>query len=147
MVGEGLLFLTGFSFSGKTQVAPGNGNHTAVYKLTQDPRITPVGKFLRRTSLDELPQFWNVLMGDMSLVGPRPAIPYELVSYDIWHRRRVLEAKPGITGLWQVVGRSSTSFNDMVRLDLEYADSWSLALDIKILLRTPWAVLSGDGAY
>ena len=133
--------------SGKSGVGPRNGKQTSVFKLTDDPRITPVGKILRRTSLDELPQFWNVLRGDMSLVGPRPPIPYETLSYDIWHRRRVLEAKPGITGLWQVSGRSSTSFNDMVRLDLKYARAWSLGLDIKILLRTPWAVLSGDGAY
>ena len=133
--------------SRKSGVAQRNGKQTSVYKLTDDPRITPIGKFLRRTSLDELPQFWNVLRGDMSLVGPRPPIPYEALSYDIWHRRRVLEAKPGITGLWQVSGRSSTSFNDMVRLDLKYARAWSLGLDIKILLRTPWAVLSGDGAY
>ena len=123
------------------------GQQTGVYKLTNDPRITPPGKFLRRTSLDELPQFWNVLMGDMSLVGPRPPIPYEALSYDLWHRRRVLEAKPGITGLWQVSGRSSTTFNDMVRLDLKYARNWSLGLDVRILLQTPWVVLSGDGAY
>ena len=133
--------------SGKNGVAQPSAKRTSVYKLTEDPRITPVGKLLRRTSLDELPQFWNVLTGDMSLVGPRPPIPYEALSYDIWHRRRVLEAKPGITGLWQVSGRSSTSFNDMVRLDLKYAKAWSLGLDIKILLRTPRAVLFGDGAY
>ena len=133
--------------SGKNGVAQPSAKRTSVYKLTEDPRITPVGKLLRRTSLDELPQFWNVLTGDMSLVGPRPPIPYEALSYDIWHRRRVLEAKPGITGLWQVSGRSSTSFNDMVRLDLKYAKAWSLGLDIKILLRTPRVVLFGDGAY
>ena len=133
--------------SGKNGVAQRSAQRTSVYKLTDDPRITPIGKLLRRTSLDELPQFWNVLTGDMSLVGPRPPIPYEALSYDIWHRRRVLEAKPGITGLWQVSGRSSTSFNDMVRLDLKYAKAWSLGLDIKILLRTPRAVLFGDGAY
>jgi lipopolysaccharide/colanic/teichoic acid biosynthesis glycosyltransferase len=129
--------------SGESGAAQGSG----VYKLVNDPRVTPLGRFLRRTSLDELPQFWNVLMGQMSLVGPRPPIPYEALSYDVWHRRRILEAKPGITGLWQVTGRSSTSFNEMVRLDLQYARTWSLGLDLKILLRTPGAVFSGDGAY
>ena len=118
-----------------------------VYKIKNDPRVTPVGRFLRKTSLDELPQFFNVLTGEMSLVGPRPPIPYEVEAYDIWHRRRFLEAKPGITGLWQVEGRSRTKFDEMVRLDLRYAKTWSPWLDIKILLRTPGAVLRGDGAY
>jgi lipopolysaccharide/colanic/teichoic acid biosynthesis glycosyltransferase len=118
-----------------------------VYKIKNDPRITRVGKFLRKTSLDELPQFFNVLRGEMSLVGPRPPIPYEVESYDIWHRRRFLETKPGITGLWQVEGRSRVKFDDMVRLDLRYARIWSPWLDIKILLRTPGAVFRGDGAY
>ena len=118
-----------------------------VYKIQDDPRVTRVGKFLRKTSLDELPQFINVLKGDMSLVGPRPPIPYELEGYQMWHRRRVLESKPGITGLWQVNGRSRLKFDDMVRLDLQYAKTWSLWLDIKILLRTPRAVLFGTGAY
>jgi len=117
-----------------------------VYKLTHDPRITQVGAFIRRTSLDELPQFFNVLCGEMSLVGPRPAIGYEVEAYDIWHRRRVLEAKPGITGLWQVNGRSRVEFDDMVRLDLQYARSWSPWMDVKILLRTPGAMF-GEGAY
>jgi len=85
--------------------------------------------------------------GEMSLVGPRPPVPYEFERYDIWHRRRVLEAKPGITGLWQVTGRSRTSFDDMVRLDLRYVSNWSIWLDLKILLETPCAVLSGEGAY
>jgi lipopolysaccharide/colanic/teichoic acid biosynthesis glycosyltransferase len=102
-----------------------------------------VGAFLRKTSLDELPQLINVLKGDMSLVGPRPPIPYELAAYQTWHRRRVLEVKPGITGLWQVTGRSRVKFDDMVRLDLRYATSWSLWLDLKILLRTPAAVIKG----
>jgi lipopolysaccharide/colanic/teichoic acid biosynthesis glycosyltransferase len=115
------------------------------YKLTEDTRITLLGRFLRKSSLDEMPQFWNVLKGEMSLVGPRPPIPYELKSYDLWHRRRVLEAKPGLTGLWQVTGRSKTRFDDMVRLDLRYACSRSLWVDIKILLRTPIAVLMGGG--
>jgi lipopolysaccharide/colanic/teichoic acid biosynthesis glycosyltransferase len=118
-----------------------------VYKIAQDPRVTPIGRFLRKSSLDELPQLWNVFMGQMSLVGPRPPLRYEFRLYDIWHRRRVLEAKPGITGLWQVNGRSRTCFDDMVRLDLRYARSWSLWLDLFILLRTPFAVFSGDGAY
>lgn len=118
-----------------------------VYKIKNDPRITPIGRFLRKTSLDELPQFLNVLIGQMSLVGPRPPIPYEVEAYDIWHRRRFLEIKPGITGLWQVEGRSRIKFDEMVRLDLRYAKIWSPWLDIKILLRTPAAVLRGDGAY
>ncbi len=118
-----------------------------VYKIARDPRVTPVGQFLRKSSLDELPQLWNVLRGQMSLVGPRPPLRYEFHLYDVWHRRRILEAKPGITGLWQVNGRSRTCFDDMVRLDIRYARSWSLWLDLRILLRTPLAVLSGDGAY
>jgi lipopolysaccharide/colanic/teichoic acid biosynthesis glycosyltransferase len=116
------------------------------FKLTNDPRVTPVGRLLRNTSLDELPQLWNVLRGDMSLVGPRPPLPYELEHYEPWHRRRILEAKPGITGLWQVAGRSRTTFDEMVRLDLRYARMRSLWTDIKILLATPAAVISGNGA-
>ncbi len=119
----------------------------SVYKLTNDKRITRVGRILRRTSLDELPQFLNVLMGDMSLVGPRPPIPYELAAYQTWHRRRLLGVKPGITGLWQVMGRSSVRFDEMVRLDLRYASTWTPLLDFKILLRTPRAVIKGTGAY
>lgn len=118
-----------------------------IYKLTNDPRVTPIGRILRRTSLDELPQLLNVLRGEMSLVGPRPPLPYEFDSYDIWHRQRVQTVKPGITGMWQVEGRSRVKFDEMVRLDLKYARSWSPWLDIKILLRTPRAVFSGDGAY
>jgi lipopolysaccharide/colanic/teichoic acid biosynthesis glycosyltransferase len=133
--------------AGNAQSHPGNGNGNGVYKLTKDSRITRVGAFLRRSSLDELPQFINVLKGEMSLVGPRPAIAYEVEAYDIWHRRRVLEAKPGITGLWQVNGRSRIKFDDMVRLDLRYAKTWSPWMDLKILLRTPVAVVFGDGAY
>ena len=121
--------------------------HKAVYKITEDPRVTRVGRFLRKTSLDELPQFLNVLRGEMSLVGPRPPIPYELEAYDVWHRRRLLEVKPGVTGLWQVNGRSRLRFDDMVRLDLKYAKAWSLGLDLKILLQTPRAVFTGDGAH
>lgn len=118
-----------------------------VYKLTHDPRVTPLGKFLRKTSLDELPQFWNVLRGNMSLVGPRPPLPYEIEEYDLWHRKRFLLAKPGITGLWQVNGRSRTTFDEMVRLDLRYARSSSLSLDLAILWRTPLAVIHGTGAF
>jgi lipopolysaccharide/colanic/teichoic acid biosynthesis glycosyltransferase len=118
-----------------------------VYKIQSDPRITEVGHFLRKTSLDEFPQFWNVLVGDMSLVGPRPPVAYEYRAYNVWHRRRVLEIKPGITGLWQVEGRSRTRFDDMVRLDLRYARGWSVWLDLKILAQTPSAVLKGDGAH
>jgi exopolysaccharide biosynthesis polyprenyl glycosylphosphotransferase len=119
----------------------------AVYKITDDPRVTRVGRLLRRTSLDELPQLLNVLRGEMSLVGPRPPVPYEFQAYDVWHRRRVLEVKPGITGLWQVNGRSRLRFDDMVRLDLQYARTWSPWLDLRILMRTPGAVLSGKGAH
>jgi len=118
-----------------------------IFKLTRDRRITPLGKFLRKTSLDELPQFLNVLRGEMSLVGPRPPIPYELAAYQTWHRRRLLEVKPGITGLWQVTGRCRVGFDEMVRLDLKYATVWSPWLDMKILLRTPAAVIKGSGAY
>lgn len=118
-----------------------------IYKLQQDQRITPMGVFLRKTSLDEFPQFINVLKGEMSLVGPRPPIPYEYGLYDLWHRRRLLKSKPGITGLWQVKGRSRTTFDEMVRLDLQYLREWSLWLDVKILLRTPRAVFSCKGAY
>ena len=122
------------------------GNQQKIYKLTADPRITPVGRFLRNTSLDELPQFLNVLWGHMSLVGPRPPVLYEFNRYDLWHKQRLLAVKPGITGLWQVDGRSRVKFDEMVRLDIRYARSWSLWLDIRILLRTPRAVLSGNGA-
>jgi lipopolysaccharide/colanic/teichoic acid biosynthesis glycosyltransferase len=127
--------------------AAAEGQKPKVYKITNDPRVTAIGRFMRRTSLDELPQFWNVFIGEMSLVGPRPPIPYELEAYDVWHRRRLLEVKPGITGLWQVKGRSSTTFDEMVRLDLQYSRTWSPMLDVKILLDTPRAVLTGNGAY
>jgi lipopolysaccharide/colanic/teichoic acid biosynthesis glycosyltransferase len=117
------------------------------YKLTKDPRVTPIGALLRKSSLDELPQFYNVLKGEMSLVGPRPALPYEVQAYKLWHRRRVLEAKPGLTGLWQVMGRSRVTFDEMVRLDVRYAMARSLWLDLKILMQTPRAVIWGSGAY
>jgi lipopolysaccharide/colanic/teichoic acid biosynthesis glycosyltransferase len=128
----------------------GEQNNSAVepgvFKLCNDPRITAVGKVLRKTSLDELPQLINVLKGEMSLVGPRPPIPYECDLYDTWHKRRLLSCKPGITGLWQVTGRSRTTFDEMVRLDLNYIHGWSLWLDFKILLKTPMAVVGGKGA-
>ena len=133
--------------AGKAGKHPSSSSGEGVYKLTKDSRITRVGAFLRKTSMDELPQLINVLRGEMSLVGPRPPVPYEVEAYDIWHRRRLLEAKPGITGLWQVSGRSRVKFDDMVRLDLQYARNWSPWMDIKILLRTPGAVVLGEGAY
>jgi len=129
------------------QVSNGSEGDKTIYKIQKDPRVTAIGRLLRKTSLDELPQFWNVLTGQMSLVGPRPPVPYEFTAYDLWHRRRVLEIKPGITGLWQVEGRSRTRFDDMVRLDLKYARAWSLWLDVKILLQTPGAVVTGEGAH
>ena len=116
------------------------------YKIQRDQRVTRVGAMLRKSSLDELPQFLNVLKGEMSVVGPRPPIPYEVERYDIWHRRRVSETKPGITGLWQVKGRSRVTFDDSVRLDLKYIDTRSIWLDIKIIFQTPWAILAGGGA-
>jgi lipopolysaccharide/colanic/teichoic acid biosynthesis glycosyltransferase len=116
------------------------------FKVTNDPRLTPVGRFLRKTSLDELPQLLNVLQGHMSLVGPRPPILYEYEAYQEWHKQR-LSCKPGITGLWQIQGKSSTTFDDLINLDLYYIKHQSLWLDIKILLRTPSAVLGDDRAF
>ena len=116
------------------------GSNSPVYKMTNDPRITRIGRFLRRTSLDEVPQFINVLRGEMSLVGPRPPLAYEFKEYDVWHRRRVLEAKPGLTGLWQVSGRSRVRFDDMVRLDLQYAREngpYGLMCESSFRLRAP----------
>jgi len=136
-------FVSGFIKASGQIHEPGK---TGIFKLTNDPRVTPVGRLLRKTSLDELPQLWNVLQGNMALVGPRPPLPYELEQYEPWHRRRVLEAKPGVTGLWQVAGRSRTTFDEMVRLDLRYARTRSLWTDIKILLATPAAVILGKGA-
>ncbi len=132
--------------AGQAEKKSADGKTEGVFKLTNDPRITPVGRVLRRSSLDELPQLINVLRGEMSLVGPRPPLPYEVEVYATWHRRRLLEAKPGITGLWQVQGRSRVEFDDMVRLDLRYARECSPLLDLKILLQTPKAVMGGDGA-
>jgi len=118
----------------------------ASYKLQSDPRITPLGRFIRKTSIDELPQLFNVLKGEMSLVGPRPPIPYETENYQSWHLRRLLTLRPGITGLWQVEGRSRVTFNEMVRMDLRYIRNCSLVLDMKILLKTVLVVFRGTGA-
>src|SRR5439155_2838736 len=127
--------------------APGPGNAGKAWaKLESDPRIIPIGRFLRKTSIDELPQLFCVLKGDMSLVGPRPPLPYEGEAYQPWHLRWVLDSKPGITGLWQVTGRGRMSFNDMVRLDLRYICDWSVTMDVKILLRTILVVLKRQGA-
>lgn len=128
----------------KDQINNGT-NEDPFYKIIDDPRITPFGRFMRKTSLDELPQFFNVLKGEMSLVGPRPPIPYEVKEYQIWHFRRILEVKPGITGLWQVSGRSRTTFDEMVRLDIKYAENWSLWLDLTILFKTVRAVFAAEG--
>jgi len=130
----------------KGKIAEHGASHH-VYKIQGDPRVTPLGRFIRKYSLDELPQFINVLKGDMSLVGPRPPINYEVEHYRGWQRNRLIGRRPGITGLWQVTGRSSTSFDDMVRLDLRYLSGWSISLDLKILLRTPVAVVKCKGAY
>ena len=117
-----------------------------VYKITDDPRITRVGRFLRRTSLDEFPQLVNVLRGDMSLVGPRPCLPYEWELYEGWHKAR-LGATPGLTGLWQVTGRSNVSFNDMVILDLYYLYNWSFLWDLKLILQTIPVIILGKGGH
>ena len=116
-----------------------------VFKITEDPRITRIGRFLRRYSIDELPQFFNVLIGDMSLVGPRPPVPVEVAEYQTFERRR-LSMRPGITCLWQISGRNAIGFDGWVRLDLEYIDTWSLTSDVNILFRTLPAVVSGNGA-
>ena len=136
-----------------TKLIKGNGAEinqgdadNPLYKIKRDPRVTKVGKFIRNTSIDELPQLFNVLKGDMSLVGPRPPLPYEVERYKPWHLRRVLEKRPGITGLWQVEGRSRTSFDDMVRLDVQYIRNWSFLLDLKILVKTVKVVIFRVGA-
>jgi exopolysaccharide biosynthesis polyprenyl glycosylphosphotransferase len=124
---------------------PAKAGGPSSLKMEDDPRVTRVGKFIRKTSLDELPQLFNVLRGEMSLVGPRPPIPYEVELYQDWHKRR-FEALPGMTGLWQVKGRNRVSFDEMVRMDLEYIERQSLWFDIKILAQTPLAVITGRGA-
>jgi len=128
----------------RAELVEHNEVHGPAFKVTDDPRITRVGRFLRRTSLDELPQLWNVLIGEMSLVGPRPPLPGEVVDYDLWHRRR-LSMKPGITGLWQIEARRDADFDRWVEKDLEYIDRWSPLLDLQILLRTIPAVLRAQG--
>jgi lipopolysaccharide/colanic/teichoic acid biosynthesis glycosyltransferase len=121
------------------------GGDTQTRKLTHDPRVTRLGRILRKSSLDEIPQFINVLKGEMSLVGPRPAIPYELEMYKPWHFKR-LETKPGITGLWQVTARSTADFDEIVKLDIQYIERQSFLMDLEILLKTPYAVISCKGA-
>jgi lipopolysaccharide/colanic/teichoic acid biosynthesis glycosyltransferase len=154
VVGRGGRFFRGYKFRTMVQNADDikeklwqNNEMTGpVFKMKSDPRITPLGRFLRKYSLDEMPQFWSVLKGDMSLVGPRPAGPQEWVNYEPWQRRK-LSVTPGLSCLWQINGRNAiTSFNEWVRLDLEYIDNWSLWLDMKILFRTFPAVVSGRGA-
>ena len=127
-------------------LADGHDGNEVLFKKRDDPRVTRVGRVLRRYSLDELPQLFNVLRGDMSLVGPRPPLPSEVAKYESDAVRR-LRVKPGLTGLWQVSGRSNLSWEESLRLDLRYVDNWSLVLDLQILLRTARAVLSGSGAY
>jgi lipopolysaccharide/colanic/teichoic acid biosynthesis glycosyltransferase len=136
----------------KTLIENSSSNQThseneaeGIKKLTADARVTRLGHILRRSSLDELPQFWNILVGNMSLVGPRPAIPYELEMYKPWYHRR-LDAKPGLTGLWQVSGRSTLGFDEMMKLDVKYVEQQSLKLDLIIMLKTPLVILSRRGA-
>lgn len=130
----------------KAQLMEQNEGSGPMFKMKRDPRVTSIGRFLRKYSLDEIPNLWNVLRGEMSLVGPRPAIPEEVFQYELWHRRR-LEVTPGVTGLWQATGRSDTSFDEYVRLDIYYAEHWSVWLDIRILLATIPSVVTGRGAY
>ena len=130
----------------KLELLQQNEQTRPVFKMTQDPRITPLGRLLRKTSLDELPQFWNVLKGDMSLVGPRPPTLDEVQEYERWHLRR-LELTPGLTCIWQVSGRSLIGFADWVRMDLQYAERRSVLVDLMLLARTIPAVLSGRGAH
>jgi exopolysaccharide biosynthesis polyprenyl glycosylphosphotransferase len=130
----------------KQELMAQNEMKGAMFKIKDDPRITKVGKFLRKTSLDELPQFWNVLKGEMSLVGTRPPTPAEVAQYENWHRRRI-SIKPGISGLWQVSGRSRVDdFDDIVRLDLDYIDNWSVWFDIRILVKTVLVVFRQEGS-
>jgi exopolysaccharide biosynthesis polyprenyl glycosylphosphotransferase len=121
-----------------------DGQKSNLYKISQDPRITGLGGFLRRTSLDELPQFINILKGEMTIVGPRPPLEYEYEQYDDWHKLR-LKVRPGLTGLWQVSGRSTVPFHEMVKLDLYYIENWSLAMDLKIMFRTIPVMLACTG--
>ena len=153
VVGRGGRFFRGYKFRTMVQNADeikeklwqNNEMSGPVFKMKRDPRVTPLGRFLRKYSLDELPQFWSVLKGDMSLVGPRPVGPQEWVKFEPWQRRK-LSVTPGLSCLWQISGRNAiTSFNAWVRLDLEYIDNWSLWLDLKILWGTLFAVLRGTG--
>jgi lipopolysaccharide/colanic/teichoic acid biosynthesis glycosyltransferase len=130
----------------EAKMAAIQGAPTQPRKLVNDSRVIRPGKILRKLSLDELPQFWNVLIGDMSLVGPRPAIPYEVKMYKPWHIRR-LEAQPGITGLQQITARCNTDFDTQVQFDIDYVDNQSFLLDMKILFKTPLAVISTKGAH
>ncbi len=138
-------FIRAFIRNDQQAMARLQDTNTNIFKLVNDKRVTRLGKFLRKTSLDELPQFWNVLRGDISLVGPRPALPYEVEEYLPWHYYR-LNTVPGLTGLWQVTARSSVRFDEMVLLDLKYINRQSFWLDLKILIATPAAVLFGRGA-
>ncbi len=131
--------------SGKYDAINNGSEEDPLFKMKDDPRVTPIGRFLRKTSLDELPQLWNVLKGDMSLIGPRPPIPYEVEAYKTWHLRRLIEMKPGITGLWQVSGRNKLTFDDQVRLDIKYTKRWSFLLDLKILFKTIPVVIFPTG--
>ena len=132
--------------NGRSMHTPLDHNGDSVYKLTGDPRVTGIGSFLRRVSLDELPQFINILKGEMTVVGPRPSLPYEYDYFKDWHKLRV-KVKPGLTGLWQVSGRSTVTFDEMVKLDLYYIESWALLMDIKIMFKTLPVMLAGTGGY
>jgi lipopolysaccharide/colanic/teichoic acid biosynthesis glycosyltransferase len=129
---------------GRLPETPLDDGNVTTYKMVDDPRITAVGRFLRKTSLDELPQFINILKGEMTIVGPRPPLPYEYECYDEWHKLR-LKVRPGLTGLWQVSGRSTVPFHEMVAMDIYYIERWSLLLDLKIMLRTVPVMLGGTG--
>jgi len=154
VVGYNGIRFTGYKFtsmdadaeSRQAELMSRNEMQGPVFKIRNDPRITWLGRYLRKFSLNELPQLWSVLKGDMSLVGPRPAFPAELERYEIWQKRKLC-VRPGITCLWQVRGRNKVSrFDDWVRMDLEYIDQWSLWLDFRILVRTVWAVVTGTGS-
>ena len=138
-------FVTAFIHNDQQSMSTLQGGDAQAHKLQHDPRVTRMGRFLRKSSLDEVPQLWNVLKGDMSLVGPRPPIQYEVDEYERWHLQR-LQTKPGITGLWQVTARSIADFDEIVKLDIQYIDNQSFLTDIKILAKTPRAVFSGKGA-
>jgi lipopolysaccharide/colanic/teichoic acid biosynthesis glycosyltransferase len=154
VVGRNGVEFTGYKFTTmyadadqrKQELMNQNEMTGPVFKIKDDPRMTPLGRFLRKYSLNELPQLWSVLKGDMSLVGPRPAFRHELERYEFWHKRK-LSIRPGITCLWQIRGRNRISrFDDWVAMDLEYIDKWSLWLDFKILIRTVWVVIAGTGS-